>query len=304
MLKKIFTLCVLSFLLSGSALAIEPPAGATVPWIGDCTAYTSRTFDAVLQAYGLTLSTSAIDGVPSSYGVVSGDRVVFNDNSIAYPPIDYHAILTAYGLTLEPEAVRTKLGNLNYAAARGDTIVFGSVATAYNPAEWRTILSAYGLEMETPIEPAEAVPAAPLVGDSDGDGVPDDKDACPDTPKGIEVDERGCWSLSATLLFDFDKAVIRTEYYQVLDQTRSVFEAYPDMQVRIDGHTCDIGSELYNQGLSERRAQAVYDYLVESVGINSGRLSIAGHGESKPAYPNTSRTNREKNRRVEFTPLR
>ncbi|MCG6930877.1 MAG: OmpA family protein [Desulfofustis sp.] len=304
MLHKLITVFFVSLVLSGTAFAIEPPAGATVPWIGNAPAYTSREFNALLEAYGLNLQPQAVAGIPSTYAAASGDSVVFNDTCMAYAPFDYHAILTAYGLTLNQETMEAKLGHLYYATMKNGTVVFGSIATVYTPSEWQKILSAY--ELAEAAQPApQTQPAAVVpVGDSDGDGVPDDRDACPDTPKGIQVDERGCWSLSTVLLFDFDKAVIKTQYYYVLDQTQAVFNAYPNMQVRIDGHTCDIGSEQYNQGLSERRAQAVYDYLVNSIGIDSGRLSVVGYGETKPAYPNDSAINREKNRRVEFTPLK
>lgn len=301
MLKKFLAAWFLTVLLSVPAMAVEPPAGAKVPWISDATAYTSVRFNALLEAHGLNLPVGAVKGVTPGYAVVSGDKVKFNNNVMAFKPPAYHTILTSYGLTLSPEAVSAKLGSTNYAVVKDGKIVFGNVATAYNPNDWRTILSAYGLELGTPVKPVQTAAAMP--GDSDGDGVPDNKDACPDTPKGIKVDERGCWSHPTALLFDLDKAVVKVEYYSVLDESRAIFQAYPNMKVQINGYTCDLGPEAHNQDLSVRRANAVRDFLVKSVGIDPDRLSVAGYGESQPAYPNDSEANRQKNRRVEFIPM-
>jgi OmpA-OmpF porin, OOP family len=72
--------------------------------------------------------------------------------------------------------------------------------------------------------------------------------------------------------------------------------------VLIMGHTCNIGSDRYNQDLSEKRAAAVKDYLV-GTGIDAGRLRSKGYGESRPAVPNDSEAGREQNRRVELKVL-
>ncbi len=139
-------------------------------------------------------------------------------------------------------------------------------------------------------------------GDIDGDGVVDSKDACPGTPREVKVDERGCWSYPSKLLFDFDKAEIRPEYLSRLDEAKKVFDAHPYMTVMIVGHTDDVGADDYNMELSKKRAWSVNDYLINQVGIDSGRLKMIGRGESEPAYPNDSDENRQKNRRVEFVP--
>ena len=112
-----------------------------------------------------------------------------------------------------------------------------------------------------------------VVGDEDGDGVPDDIDACPGTPMGIAVDERGCWALSNALLFEFDSAVIKKENYYILDYLKEAFDAYPNMKVEVDGYTDSTGPDAYNMGLSKRRANAVMNYLINNVGIDAGRLT-------------------------------
>lgn len=142
-----------------------------------------------------------------------------------------------------------------------------------------------------------AVAAAP--GDRDGDGVTDDKDACPGTPRGVTPDARGCWT-APHLLFRFDSAELDPQYKPDLELTVDVLNKNPDLNVRIDGYTDSTGDETYNKNLSERRAKAVREYLV-SQGIDAGRLSTKGFGEDNPAYPNDTRENRQKNRRTEFT---
>ena len=300
MIKKTVLLIFITIFMSLPAMAIEPPEGATIPWGKENHAYTSSTFNDVLVAYGLNLSTESANKTPASYAKASADKVMFNNRAIAYSPEDYHSILTAYGLLLNPEDVRAKLGSVSYASAKTDKVRFGQNAMAYNKGEWKTILSAYSMPMKAAAPMMAKATALP--GDSDGDGVPDDKDACPGTPKGVMVDDRGCWSYPSKLLFDFDKAIVKDEYKSNLGEAKKVFDAYPTMTVEIVGYTCDIGPESYNQKLSERRAKAVRDFLVNEVGVDSNRLITSGGGESRPAYPNDSEENRKKNRRVEFIP--
>jgi OOP family OmpA-OmpF porin len=307
MLKKTLLALLVLLVTSIPALSIElSPEVAqregTPLFEKPSTAYSSAyQFNAILEAYGLKLEPEAVSGVPSTYAKVADGQVIFNENSVAYSPAQYHTIFTAYGLELKPEAVKEKLSGLSYAKVQDDTIVFPDVSTAYGGDEWNTILSAYSLPMVAEAAPVE-VPVMATPGDSDGDGVTDDKDACPGTPRGIAVDERGCWAMSSALLFDFDKAVIKKDFYPVLDETKKIFDDYPTMKVQIDGHADSKGSDAYNQKLSERRAKAVMMYLVNSVGIDASRLSAVGYGESKPAYPNDTEELRALNRRVEFTP--
>lgn len=295
--KTLFALLAM-LAISVPAFSIELPQGATPTFEKDSTAYASAyQFNDILTAYGLKIDPQAVSTVPTSYAKVAGDQVVFNHDSIAYTPVQYHSILTAYGLELKPEAVTDKLGGISsYATVKNGEIVFGKESIAYDGEDWTTILSAYSLpEVAAPVV-AVACP------DEDGDGICDDKDACPGTPKGIAVDERGCWAMSDALLFDFDKYVIKKEFYPMLDETKKIFDDYPTMRVQIDGHTDSVGTDAYNQKLSERRANAVMKYLVTKVGIDPSRLKAVGFGESKPAYPNDTAEDRAKNRRVEFTP--
>ena len=295
--KTLFALLAM-LAISVPAFSIELPQGATPTFEKDSTAYASSyKFNDLLAAYGLKMDPQAVSTVPSSYAKVAGDQVVFNNDSIAYTPAQYHSILTAYGLELKPEAVTDKLGGVSsYATVKNGEILFGKDSIAYDGKDWTTILSAYSLPVVEEVVVAVGCP------DEDGDGVCDDKDACPGTPKGIAVDDRGCWAMSNEVLFDFDKSVIKKEFYPVLDETKKIFDDYPTMRVQIDGHTDSVGTDAYNQKLSERRANAVMKYLVTKVGIDSSRLKAVGYGETKPAYPNDTKEDRAKNRRVEFTP--
>jgi len=89
----------------------------------------------------------------------------------------------------------------------------------------------------------------------------------------------------------------------VLDEAARILQERGDLkEVVIEGHTCWIGTEKYNQGLSERRAKSVRDYLVKK-GVSAERLSAVGFGETQPMADNKTRTGRQMNRRVEFKVL-
>jgi OmpA-OmpF porin, OOP family len=135
--------------------------------------------------------------------------------------------------------------------------------------------------------------------DSDGDGVPDSRDKCPNTPKGAKVDVDGCWAYHG-VFFDFDKATVKAEYKPLFDNAVEVMNLNPGLEVEIQGHTDSVGPESYNMGLSIRRAQAVKDYMVAH-GIAASRLTVKGFGESDPARSNDTEEGRAYNRRVYFS---
>jgi OOP family OmpA-OmpF porin len=102
------------------------------------------------------------------------------------------------------------------------------------------------------------------------------------------------------ITFEFDRARIRSEDTVILDEALRQLQACPGKRVRVDGHTDSVGTDAYNQQLSQRRADAVRAYLV-SKGLAPGRASTRGFGESQPVAPNTTEEGRALNRRVEFT---
>jgi outer membrane protein OmpA-like peptidoglycan-associated protein len=101
------------------------------------------------------------------------------------------------------------------------------------------------------------------------------------------------------VLFDFDKTAIKPDGAKVLDRLIAFLKENPDRKVELEGHTDSVGSDQYNQGLSERRAASVRDYVVKG-GVNKGRISTRGFGESKPIADNKTADGRAKNRRVEI----
>jgi OOP family OmpA-OmpF porin len=151
------------------------------------------------------------------------------------------------------------------------------------------------------VKPAPKPVAKPM--DSDGDGVTDDKDKCPNTPKGATVDARGCWTYAAVVMYDFDSAEIKSEAYPMLDEAVLILGKNPEIKVEIDGHTDNVGPAAYNMSLSERRAKAVMQYFVDK-GVEAQRLTTKGFGSTNPAASNNNKEGRAKNRRVELTPVK
>jgi outer membrane beta-barrel protein len=137
--------------------------------------------------------------------------------------------------------------------------------------------------------------------DSDRDSVPDYKDKCPNTPIGAKINESGCWTLGE-VLFDVDKWDIRPEGFKELENAIEVMKKNPDLKLEVQGHTDNTGTKAHNDILSNRRAFAIRDYLVEH-GISPERLKARGYGFSVPTDTNDTPEGRQKNRRVQFNPL-
>lgn len=105
--------------------------------------------------------------------------------------------------------------------------------------------------------------------------------------------------LPADVLFDFDKADIRSDAAAALGQLATLIRGYPSGRVEIEGHTDSKGDDAYNQRLSERRAESVKRWLVDREGIAAEGFSTRGAGESQPVADNASDAGRQRNRRVE-----
>jgi outer membrane protein OmpA-like peptidoglycan-associated protein len=101
------------------------------------------------------------------------------------------------------------------------------------------------------------------------------------------------------VLFDFDKSNIKPEAAAILDRLVAFMRQNKDKKAALSGHTDSIGTEAYNKKLSERRVNSVRDYIVKK-GVESGRVSGQGFGESKPIADNKTKEGRAKNRRVEI----
>jgi len=147
--------------------------------------------------------------------------------------------------------------------------------------------------------------------DGDGDGVPDGIDRCDGTPAMVEVDEFGC-PIAKPMT---EKIILNIKYASgsfqpdkdsktVLDGIVETLRAYPDLTIEINGYTDALGSKVGNQKLSEKRAGAVMDYLIEK-GVSADRMTSKGFGED-PKYfigDNATDEGRQKNRRVEIVPV-
>jgi OmpA-OmpF porin, OOP family len=143
--------------------------------------------------------------------------------------------------------------------------------------------------------------------DTDGDSVLDKDDRCPDV-KGT-VANNGCPEISEeqinrlnayakTILFNSGKSTFKQETYAVLQSITAILKEYPTSRFSIEGHTDSDGKDAMNQQLSEDRAAAVKNYLIEN-GIAAGRLSSAGFGEGSPIDTNKTAKGKANNRRVE-----
>lgn len=112
-----------------------------------------------------------------------------------------------------------------------------------------------------------------------------------------EVDEQGRATLE--VLFDFDKATIKNNYVEDIEHMVDVMKEHSDLNLTIEGHTDSVGKAAYNKNLSQRRADAVKDYMVKKGNIDAGRLNTIGYGQEKPVASNKTKDGRAKNRRVE-----
>jgi len=118
----------------------------------------------------------------------------------------------------------------------------------------------------------------------------------PPAPKPAII-EKGRQTLNVE--FDFNKSIIKQGYDKDINDLVQVMKDYPDLNVVIEGHTDNIGTAAYNKKLSQRRAEAVKQYLVEQDGINANRITAVGFGFDRPIATNDTEEGRQKNRRVE-----
>lgn len=146
--------------------------------------------------------------------------------------------------------------------------------------------------------------------DSDKDGVSELNDKCPNTLQGVKVDAAGCPlkkkqdlnQLKKGINFEFGSANLTAASFGTLNDIVALMKEFKNANLEVQGHTDIVGTEEFNQKLSEDRAHAVTDYL-ESKGIDSKRLRAKGFGTKMPIADNESDEGRAKNRRVELIPF-
>lgn len=144
--------------------------------------------------------------------------------------------------------------------------------------------------------------------DTDLDGVYDDEDKCPRTPG--PRDNQGCPVIPAAvkealkkafdnLLFETNKDVIMNSSLKSLDELANIMKQYPEANLRLEGHTDNVGDDDKNMDLSKRRAASVERYI-ESKGIAPQRITSEGYGETRPKATNDTPQGKALNRRVEM----
>ncbi|HQU99761.1 MAG: OmpA family protein [Bacteroidia bacterium] len=144
--------------------------------------------------------------------------------------------------------------------------------------------------------------------DRDGDGVLDKDDKCPDV-KGI-ASNKGCPEVKAEvkevfrkalqgIQFETGKDVIRKNSYSILDQVAKIMVDNPEYKLLVNGHTDNVGKPESNMILSQKRADAVKKYLTAK-GVDAGRMTATGYGDTKPVADNKTTAGKKENRRVEF----
>ncbi len=144
--------------------------------------------------------------------------------------------------------------------------------------------------------------------DTDGDGVSDKDDRCITTPgpasnlgcPELKKEDRETLEFAVQAVeFDFGKATLRNESFEILNRVADILKRYPEYKLRISGHTDNVGDANRNQNLSERRARSCYEYL-STRGVSVSRMSYVGMGEERPIENNDTEYGRSRNRRVEF----
>ncbi|NWF52592.1 MAG: OmpA family protein [Nitrospirae bacterium] len=124
---------------------------------------------------------------------------------------------------------------------------------------------------------------------------PAPKPAPPPPPPAPKVIDR----LTLRINFDFDKSVIRQDQIAELQKAVNFVKKYPGAKIILEGHTCNLGTDDYNQALSERRAESVKRYLIQEGAAKELKISTIGYGESRPVASNDTEAGRAQNRRVE-----
>lgn len=197
------------------------------------------------------------------------------------------------GFGLESDVGRVNIRTeLAYRITFDDNSVAGAALSPDDSDSFADLLASVGVVIPLGPEPVAPVAPAPAPApscadlDDDGDGVNNCNDKCPGSQAGQTIGPDGCpVPVSIDLNgvnFDFDKATLRPDAVAILNEAVTILQRYPDLRAEVAGHTDLCGADAYNQGLSERRATVVYDYLTAN-GVDAGRLAGPnGYGESRP----------------------
>jgi outer membrane protein OmpA-like peptidoglycan-associated protein len=198
--------------------------------------------------------------------------------------------------------------------------IVGRNSASFDSRDARTIVLGISLETGTRLERSSYVEPTPVVvaiqapppdarPDRDGDGVPDDMDACPDmrgpaSNVGCPIYEKVVvkpdkLELREKIQFAWNQAVIESVSYPALDEVAKALQDNRGFRVAIEGHASSEGADDHNQSLSSHRAEAVLEYVANH-GVARDRLVSKGFSSSRPTESNLTQSGREANRRVEF----
>lgn len=153
-----------------------------------------------------------------------------------------------------------------------------------------------GIHTSLPLDSPSSLPPGSLSGAPPGS-------VSPSTPSGLQVrrTDEGVVISMDSILFDTDKSELKKESIAQIEKIAEALRKNPNREVRISGHTDNVGGQDYNQKLSEERAKSVLNALVENFRLDPNRLSYQGFGDRRPIAPNSKEEGRRKNRRVDIT---
>lgn len=246
----------------------------------------NRYYANIVKEYKLSPTTALYSLIGIGYEDLSNEQLDNKDGMFAqYGGGVKYWVTDNFALKAEVRhAIKFDHGDNNLFYSLGFTIPFGEKAAP----------------VVAKVEPKPApAPVVKAPVDSDGDGVYDDKDKCPNTPKGTVVDENGCPKIIRLhVKFDFDKSSVKPEFMPEIQKVADFMKQNKGYKVVLEGHTDSKGSDAYNMKLSDQRAKAVAKAL-ETLGVSTADVTTEAYGESKPIATNDTEAGRAENRRVD-----
>jgi OOP family OmpA-OmpF porin len=272
------------------------------------TTYTKSSFgsdiDTLTCAGGGTPMDSGIEGTTEDLAGTTGNIAVLilSDGFVGYAPVpEIEALKQRYGNRLcvytvwvgneNDEQGQADLNSLSTTAGCGFSTTADRIASSSDMANF---VQHVFLKPGTPVADCSKQ-------DDDADGINNCIDKCPTTLKGAHVNQLGCWIVD--IKFDNNKSNINPQYLHELDNVATVIKHNPGVHIEVQGHTSNTGSAAHNLKLSERRAQAVKDYLIRNT-QGSGMLTARGYGLTQPIDTNETEEGRANNRRVQLEVLK
>ena len=249
----------------------------------------TKVFTNLIKEYSLTDSTSfyALAGIGHEF--FSNDDDISNENSFFgnYGAGIKYKISEQVALKFDARhMIETNHGDNSLSYNVGLAVPFGKVVKA-----------ATVVETPAPVVAKPAPVAAPK--DSDNDGVIDSLDECPNTMAKAKVDSVGCMTLvNLNINFDTNSSVIKDSYNTRIVEFANMMKANPKLKATIGAHTDSVGSDAYNQKLSERRAASTVEAL-KALKVDASKIKAVGYGETKPVATNATVEGKAQNRRVE-----